>query len=150
MKYIIFLILSFFSFDINAFINLNKCNRKIRVGLKLAKSKINSLNSSVMNKYINKDENKFDYLKSTINESSEDFTDELSELFSLATDTNKEFLYVFQQILNQYLQINIIKKIDEVKKPIDIYKIIIKNIIIPTAIHDSFQLVINSIHLPHH
>ena len=144
MKYKYLIILIFNFINANAFLNINRCNKKFRVGLKYAKSRIQKFNSTLMRKYEDDIENKSDFIESTINESSIDVVEELSELFSIATNTNKEFLYVFQQIISQYLQINISQKIDEIKKPINVRKIVIKNIIIPTIIHDTFQLIINS------
>lgn len=130
--------------------NLKKCQKKIFLGYKYFNlkvvPKIKENTKTQINEF-DKLKNKKDFIESSIDASSVDVVDELSSLLALITDTNKEFLFVFQRIISQYIKYNLLdnfnKKYELGFETIDIIRIIIKNVIIPTIIHDSFQTFIH-------
>ena len=69
-------------------------------------------------------------IQSSVDESTYDVSSEIFELLSLMTNTNKEFLFVFQQLLNQYFKIyienNLNKKFNLHFDTKDIVKLIIR------------------------
>lgn len=90
-------------------------------------------------------------IQSSVDESTYDVSSEIFELFSIITNTNKEFLFLFQQLLNQYFKIyienNLNKKYNLNFDTTDFIKLIIRNVIIPTIIHDIFQYTIYILHI---
>ena len=134
------------------FHNCKKCQKKLRVGFKFFKLRVvPQISEETKNRLLELEtvESKRALLESSIDASSTDVVDELSDLFSVVTDTNKEFLFVFQQIISQYIKYNIIdnvnKKYELEFETLDLVRIIIRNIIVPTIIHDSFQTLIHCI-----
>ena len=136
------------------FKRLKKCQKKLYIRYKyfnfkvIPKIKENTINHiSELDNF----ESKRDFLESSIDASSADILDELSSLFAIVTNTNKEFLFVFQRIVSQYIKYNLLdnfnKKYEfEFKiETTDLIRIIIRNIIIPTIIHDFFQVFIHLI-----
>ena len=131
-------------------------SKKLKVGVRYFRSKVvPALAEETKSKIINLDDVKDtrDMLESSIDASSNNFVEELSDLFAIMTNTNKEFLFVFQQIVSEYLKFNVIGNINKKYKlefeTKDIFRIIVRNIIIPTIIHDSFQTLIHNIGLKH-
>ena len=134
------------------FHNYKKCQQKLRLGIRFFKLKVvPRISEETKNRLSELEtvESKRELLESSIDASSTDIVDQLSELYSVVTNTNKEFLFVFQQIISQYLKYNIIdnvnKKYELEFETSDLVRIIIKNIIVPTIIHDSFQTFIHFI-----
>jgi|TARA_B100000524_G_scaffold347654_1_gene250109 hypothetical protein len=134
------------------FHNYKKCHKKLRIGFKFLKLRVvPQISEETKNRLLELEtiESKRALIESSIDASSTDVVDELSDLYSVVTNTNKEFLFVFQQIISQYIKYNIIdnvnKKYELEFETLDLVRIIIRNIIVPTIIHDSFQTFIHYI-----
>ena len=88
-------------------------------------------------------------IHSSIDTSSEDITDELIEVFQLVTDINKEIIQLTNYLIREFIKFNIYEKLNkEYKITIDtksIFVIIVRNVIVPTIIHDIFQEIFNLI-----
>lgn len=97
--------------------------------------------------FINDPETKDLIIHSTIDTSTEDVSNEISELISLVTDINKEALIILQSIIKEYFKYNVYeqlnKKFEISLEAKDIIIVIIRNFIIPTLIHDTFQSFFN-------
>lgn len=144
-------LLNCYSFQLHDF---RKCHKKMKVKYRFFKLKvIPHLAEETRNQIESfKDiDTRKSIIQSSVDESTDDFSSEIFELLSLATNTNKEFLFLFQQILNQYFKVNIEntlnKKYNFEFDTKDIIKLIVRNIIIPTIIHDIFQYTIYVLHI---
>ena len=86
-------------------------------------------------------------IHSTIDTSTEDVSNEISELISIVTDINKEAIIILQSILKEYFKYNVYeqlnKKFEISLETKDIIIAIVRNVIIPTLIHDTFQSFFN-------
>ena len=136
------------------FHDFRQCHKKIKVKYRYFKLKVvPQLAEETRNQIESfKDiDSRKSLIQSSVDESTDDFSSEIFELLSLATNTNKEFLFLFQQILNQYFKVNIEnslnKKYNLEFDTKDIIQLIIRNIIIPTIIHDIFQYTIYVLHI---
>lgn len=99
------------------------------------------------NIFVNDPETKDLIIHSTIDTSTEDVSSEISEIISIVTDINKEALVILQSIIREYFKYNIYEQLNK-KFQIsfetrDIIILIIRNVIIPTLIHDTFQSFFN-------
>lgn len=89
-------------------------------------------------------------LYTTIDYTSNDITEELNELISIFTHINKDFISIFNYLIREYIKYNIYEsiqknyKVNVNKKAIIV--IIIKNIIVPTIIHDIVQFIFHLLH----
>lgn len=86
-------------------------------------------------------------LDDTITTSSVDFSDLLLEELKTSLvniiEINKEYITLISLILSQIIRFNINEKLDDKRKLKDtFFKIAVRNILIPMAIHDIFQLLI--------
>lgn len=118
----------------------NDIRKDIRV-LKVKAEIIKRKNNKII------DESKDLIIHSSIDTSSEDITDELIEVFQLVTDINKEIIQLTNYLIREFIKFNIYEKLNkEYKVTIDtksIFVILVRNIIIPTIIHDIFQEIFN-------
>lgn len=145
------LLVNSYSFQFHDF---KKCHKKIKVKYRFFKLKVvPQLAEETRNQIesFKEVDTRKSIIQSSVDESTDDLSSEIFELFSLATNTNKEFLFLFQQILNQYFKViienNLSKKYNFEFDTKDIIKLIIRNIIIPTIIHDIFQYTIYVLHI---
>lgn len=86
-------------------------------------------------------------LDDTITTTSVDFSDMLLEELKSSLvniiEINKEYITLISLILSQIIRFNINEKIDDKRKLKDtFFKIAVRNILIPMAIHDIFQILI--------
>lgn len=86
-------------------------------------------------------------LDDTITTTSVDFSDmlldELKTSLINIIEINKEYITLISLILSQIIRFNINEKLDDKRKLKDtVFKITIRNILIPMAIHDIFQILI--------
>lgn len=80
---------------------------------------------------------------------SEDMVEELKQSFSDIIEINKEYIFLITVIINEMIKFSIKKTFndDEIKKQFNktLIRIIFKNVIIPVAIHDIFQILFDFI-----
>ena len=143
-KYLIILII-FFKFS-HSYINIRKCCKKILISNKLLLNKYNLFleNNNNITKSI---------IESSIDVSSNDIMCEIVNILNYLSDINKELFFVLQQTIRLYIKYLMSESINYSTNDINdnknnynndfiiflIINSLVKNIIIPTIIHDIFQ-----------
>ena len=84
-----------------------------------------------------------------LDSSSDDIFYQFAEVLSLVTDTNKDALILIQTFIKEYFKYILYEKLNkDFKISIDTRNVIVilfRNIIIPTIIHDLFQIILKLI-----
>jgi len=164
--FIIILIVLYFVKDTNSFINFNKCKKKIGLGIYLFNLRMKPYSDEIHNKkkeiYKYSDEirirkemilrnnmTKNSLVQTTLDSSYQDFFDEISEVIYILVDINKDAVLIINSIIREYFKYNMYeelnRKFDIKLDSKDLFLIIVRNIIIPTFVHDSFQSIFQQI-----
>ena len=116
---------------------------------KLFDKKYKDIISTKKDIFINDPETKNLVVHSAIDTTTDDISEEISELISLLTDINKEALSIFQNLAKEYFRYNFYdqlnKKYEISVETKDLILIIIRNVIVPTIVHDIFQTLLYQI-----
>ena len=164
--FIIILIVLYFVKDTNSYININKCKKKIGLGIYLFNLRMKPYSDEIQNKkkeiykYSNEirirkemilrnNMTKNSLVQTTLDSSYQDFFDEISEIIYILVDINKDAVLIINSIIREYFKYNMYeelnRKFDIKLDSKDLFLIIVRNIIIPTFVHDSFQSIFQQI-----
>lgn len=159
---IIFLLILIIINNVNSFVNINKCKKKIGLGIYLFNLRMKPYSDEIQNKkkeiykYSNEirirkemmlrnNVTKNSLVQTTLESSYQDFFDEISEVIYILVDINKDAVLIIKSIIREYFKYNMYeelnRKFDITIDTKDIILIILRNIIIPTLVHDSFQSI---------
>lgn len=164
MKFILIIV---FINSVFSLVNLNKCQKKLFLSKyfielrmrpclydlkekgKLFDKKYKNIIGTKKDIFINDPETKNLVVHSAIDTTTDDISEEISELISLLTDINKEALSIFQNLAKEYFRYNFYdqlnKKYEISVETKDLILIIIRNVIVPTIVHDIFQTLLYQI-----